>query len=94
MQKKQDMHDSSSTNTGWLPFADNANKFLQKTQEHVLGINPGGIYQAICCRDAAYILRDWFLSGNIHGTMQQIYQDQQIKNPLRITIYLMHLGQL
>jgi beta-glucosidase/6-phospho-beta-glucosidase/beta-galactosidase len=92
MQKKQDMHDSSSTNTGWLPFADNANKFLQKTQEHVLGINPGGIYQAICCRDAAYILRDWFLSGNIHGTMRQIYQDQQIKNPLRITIYLMHLG--
>jgi hypothetical protein len=54
----------------------------------------GGIYQAICCRDAAYILRDWFLSGNIHGTMQQIYQDQQIKNPLRIMIYLMHLGQL
>jgi hypothetical protein len=46
------MHDSSSTNTGWLSFADNANKFLQKTQEHV-GINPGGIYQAICCRDAA-----------------------------------------
>src|SRR5919202_1738706 len=69
------MHDSSSTNTGWLYFADNANKFLQKTQEHVLqGINPGGIYQAIWCRDAAYILRDWFLSGNIYGTMQQIYQ--------------------
>jgi hypothetical protein len=53
MQKKQYMHDSSSTNTGCLSFADNANKFLQKTQEHVLGINPGGIYQAICCRDAA-----------------------------------------
>jgi hypothetical protein len=48
---------------------------LQKTPEHVLhGINPGGIYQGIWCRDAAYILRDWFLSGNIHGTMQQIYQ--------------------
>ncbi len=38
------------------------------------GINPGWIYQAIWCRDAAYILRDWFLSGKIHGTMQQIYQ--------------------
>ncbi|HYY50451.1 MAG TPA: hypothetical protein VE643_06230, partial [Nitrososphaeraceae archaeon] len=48
---------------------------MQKTQEHVLqGINPGGIYQAIWCRDAAYILRDWFLAGNIQGTMQQIYQ--------------------
>jgi len=36
-----------------------ANRFLQKTQEHVLqGINPGGIYQAIWCGDAAYILKD------------------------------------
>src|ERR671933_765516 len=56
-------------------FKVNAETFLQKTNEHVLqGINPGGIYQAIWCRDAAYILRDWFLSGNIDGTMQQIYQ--------------------
>ena len=38
------------------------------------GINPGGIYQAIWCRDAAYILKDWFLSGNIDGVMQHIYQ--------------------
>jgi hypothetical protein len=52
-----------------------ANTFLQKTQEHVLqGINPGGIYEAIWCIDAAYILRDWFLSGNVDGTMQHIYQ--------------------
>jgi len=70
-----DMQGSGSTDTGWVSFADNASRFLQKTQEHVLqGINPGGIYQAIWCRDAAYILKDWFLSGNIHGTMQQIYQ--------------------
>src|SRR5215212_11126498 len=69
------MQDSNSTDTGRISFVDNAKRFLQKTQEHVLqGINPGGIYQAIWCRDAAYILRDWFLSGNIHGTMQQIYQ--------------------
>ena len=48
---------------------------MQKTQEHVLqGINPGGIYQATWCRDAAYILRDWFLSGNIGGVVQHIYQ--------------------
>jgi hypothetical protein len=65
----------SPDNDGWISFEDKANTFLQKTQEHVLqGINPGGIYQAIWCRDAAYILRDWFLSGNIDGTMQQIYQ--------------------
>jgi hypothetical protein len=69
------MPDSNSADSGWISFVDKANRFLQKTQEHVLqGINPGGIYQAIWCRDAAYILRDWFLSGNIHGTMQQIYQ--------------------
>src|SRR5919198_1051748 len=69
------MPDNISTDNGWISFVDNANRFLQKTQEHVLqGINPGGIYQAIWCRDAAYILRDWFLSGNIDGTMQQIFQ--------------------
>jgi hypothetical protein len=56
-------------------FELNAETFLQKTNEHVLqGINPGGIYQAIWCRDAAYILKDWFLSGNIDGVMQHIYQ--------------------
>src|SRR5918912_3286292 len=56
-------------------FELNAERFLQKTNEHVLqGINPGGIYQAIWCRDAAYILKDWFLSGNIDGVMQHIYQ--------------------
>ncbi len=69
------MQDSISPDNNWTSFIDNAKRFLQKTQEHVLqGINPGGIYQAIWCRDAAYILRDWFLSGNVQGTMQQIYQ--------------------
>jgi len=69
------MQDSISPDSNWTSFIDNAKRFLQKTQEHVLqGINPGGIYQAIWCRDAAYILRDWFLSGNVQGTMQQIYQ--------------------
>src|SRR6185437_1221264 len=69
------MQDSNSTDIGRISFVDNANKFLQKTQEHVLqGLNPGGIYQAIWCRDAAYILKDWFLSGNVDGVMQHIYQ--------------------
>ena len=56
-------------------FITKANRFIQKTQEHALqGVNPGGVYQAIWCRDASYILRDWFLSGNIDGVCQQIYQ--------------------
>jgi hypothetical protein len=60
---------------GWKAFINTADKFIQKTQEHaLLGVNPGGIYQAIWCRDAAYILRDWFLYGNMAGTMPQIYQ--------------------
>jgi hypothetical protein len=51
-----------------------AARFIKKTQEHVLqGLNPGGVYQAIWCRDASYILKDWFLSGNLQGVMQQIY---------------------
>ncbi|HZA68994.1 MAG TPA: hypothetical protein VE548_04785 [Nitrososphaeraceae archaeon] len=61
-----------------------AEKFLDKTQEHALqGVNPGGIYQAIWCRDAAYIIKDWFLYGNIPGVMQQIYQiwSHQILSP-------------
>ena len=59
----------------WKPFMTSANTFLQKTNEHALqALNPGGVYQAIWCRDAAYILKDWFLSGNIDGVMQHIYQ--------------------
>jgi hypothetical protein len=61
-----------------------AEKFLDKTQEHALqGVNPGGVYQATWCRDAAYILKDWFLYGNIPGVMQQIYQiwSHQILSP-------------
>ena len=67
-------------------FSDIASNFLQKTEHQALqGINPGGIYQAIWCRDASYILMDWFLSGNIQGTMQQIYQiwSHQITYPSR-----------
>ncbi|HET7389463.1 MAG TPA: hypothetical protein VFJ51_01470, partial [Nitrososphaeraceae archaeon] len=66
---------SFSSSNSWKSFEVNAQRFLEKTNEHVLqGINPGGIYQAIWCRDAAYILKDWFLSGNVDGVMQNIYQ--------------------
>jgi hypothetical protein len=65
----------ASFSDNWELFAAKAERFIQKTHEHVLqGVNPGGIYQAIWCRDAAYILKDWFLSGNVDGVMQNIYQ--------------------
>src|SRR5918912_1003597 len=65
----------TSFSDNWELFAAKAERFIQKTHEHVLqGVNPGGIYQAIWCRDAAYILKDWFLSGNVDGVMQHIYQ--------------------
>lgn len=58
----------------WNAFASRAHSFLKKTQEHVLqGIDPGGHYRAIWCRDAAYILRDWFMSGNVGAALQQAY---------------------
>jgi glycogen debranching enzyme len=51
-----------------------ASSFLEETQYQVLqGINPGGIYEAIWCRDSSYIILDWFLSGNIDGAIQQIF---------------------
>ena len=66
---------NSTTPYTWEAFITKANRFIQKTQEHALqGVNPGGVYQATWCRDASYILRDWFLSGNIDGVCQQIYQ--------------------
>jgi hypothetical protein len=52
MQDSSSSPDSGSSGGGWISFAHSANRFLQKTQEHVLqGINPGGIYEAIWCRD-------------------------------------------
>jgi hypothetical protein len=60
--------------SGWEHFAAKAVKFAEKTEEHALhGINPGGVYQAIWCRDASYILKNWFLGGNSDGALQQIF---------------------
>jgi hypothetical protein len=54
-------------------FTSRAHQFMKDTEQHALqGVNPGGIYQAIWCRDASFILRSWFHSGNIHGVLQQI----------------------
>ena len=57
----------------WGSFVAKADTFMVKTQEHALqGVNPGGYYQAIWCRDASYILRDWTLSGNMAAALQQL----------------------
>src|ERR687892_820289 len=58
----------------WGSFVAKADIFMTKTEEHALqGVNPGGYYQAIWCRDASYILRDWILTGNIAAALQQLY---------------------
>jgi hypothetical protein len=54
-------------------FDKKAKQFIKKTEDHALqGLNPGGIYQAIWCRDASFILKSWYHSGNIDGLLQQI----------------------
>lgn len=54
-------------------FDKKAKQFIKKTEDHALqGLNPGGYYQAIWCRDASFILKSWFHSGNIDGLLQQI----------------------
>jgi glycogen debranching enzyme len=58
----------------WGSFVAKADTFMVKTEEHALqGVNPGGYYQAIWCRDASYILQDWTLSGNMTAALQQLY---------------------
>src|SRR5919199_466450 len=71
---------SSSSHQQQLPpsslvksFTARAHQFMKDTEQHALqGVNPGGIYQAIWSRDASFILRSWFHSGNVHGVLQQI----------------------
>jgi glycogen debranching enzyme len=54
-------------------FSQIANHFLESTEHFVHGgANPGGYYKAIWCRDASYILRDWFLSGRFQDVMQEL----------------------
>ena len=35
-------------------------------------VNPGGYYKAIWTRDAAFILKDQFLSGHFKSTLERI----------------------
>jgi hypothetical protein len=54
-------------------FSQKANHFLEST-EHFMHdrVSPGGYYKAIWCRDASYILKDWFLSGRFQDVMQEL----------------------
>ena len=64
---------SSSVSREWQSFYKGAQKFVQKTEKYVhQGVNPGGYYRAVWCRDASYILKDWFLSGAVDDVMQEI----------------------
>lgn len=66
---------SNDNRDAWRSFYEKGERFVERTGEHILqGVNPGGVYQAIWCRDASYILRDWFMCGNMDGTLQQIFQ--------------------
>jgi glycogen debranching enzyme len=51
-----------------------ASKFLEKTAQYVhLGINPGDYYKAIWTRDAAFILKDQFLTGDTYNVLRSLY---------------------
>jgi len=54
-------------------FVERLNKFIYFTQTEVdKGVNPGGHYKAVWTRDAAFILKDQFLSGHFKVVLQQI----------------------
>lgn len=54
-------------------FKKKAKEFADKTSKYThQGINPGGYYHAVWSRDASYILKDWFLSGELDKVLQEI----------------------
>lgn len=54
-------------------YIERLDKFIEITQAEVdKGANPGGYYKAVWARDAAFILKDQFLSGHIKLALQQI----------------------
>src|SRR5919197_6482213 len=57
-----------------ISFFQEINRFLEKTTEYVhLGINPGDHYKAIWTRDASYILKDQFLTGDTYNVLRSLY---------------------
>jgi hypothetical protein len=55
-------------------FYRRAQQFIESTDKFLIqDLRPGGIYNGIWCRDASYILRDWFLSGtNIDEILERL----------------------
>jgi hypothetical protein len=58
-------------------FRTKAEKCINYTNKYYstnkkLKLNPGGIYTGIWCRDASYVLRDWFISGRVYEALKQL----------------------
>ena len=52
-----------------------AQRFIKSTDKFLIqNLRPGGIYNGIWCRDASYILKDWYLSGKVEQTLRQALQ--------------------
>jgi hypothetical protein len=62
-----------------MQFRTKAEKFIGCTNKYYyntnkgLKLHPGGIYTGIWCRDAFYVLRDWFISGRVYEALEQLY---------------------
>jgi hypothetical protein len=57
----------------WQSFSEKAGAFVESTGQVVQeGVNPGGYYKAVWCRDASYILRDWFVCGRVEDVMHEM----------------------
>jgi len=68
----------------------NIRNFLTLTEKYTSqNTEPGDYYKALWCRDAAYILKDQYMSGHIDSVMQQIKQiwKKQIGNSSEKLIY-------
>lgn len=68
----------------------NIRNFLTLTEKYTSqNTEPGDYYKAVWCRDAAYILKDQYMSGHHSAVLQQIKQiwDKQIGNGSERLIY-------
>lgn len=68
------MGDKNNNNPDiWNSFFADASAFIEATEQFVQeGVNPGGYYKAVWCRDASYILKDWFMSGRFGDVMHEL----------------------
>ena len=65
-------------------------KFISLTEKYTSqNTEPGDYYKAVWCRDAAYILKDQFLSGHVAAVLKQLKQiwKKQIGNDSTKLIY-------